>query len=431
MEENLISLVAYAFEYFVVYSFLSNLFQLKRSRTLTIILGAIPYLICWIVFITLSNGILNTVLYFIINSFVAFCFFETNLKSATLSSLFLTASMMAIEFITMNLLSLSTSNNINYYRDSALVYFLFTIINKSLYFVVSRIAILMGLYFKGQKNAYFPVFLLIYPTCSMIILYSFWIVATEYEISKAIEIVILISSIAIIVSVLLTFVFYSKTSKEIDELFKSRQDAERIKTDTTYYALLDSQNEILKSITHDEKNHLAAIKALANNQEVDNYIDNISRDINYHSMFGNTKNKFLDLLLNKYQSICNSLGIEFSFTIKTANLRFMEAPDIIVLISNILDNAVEAAKQSEKKRIDLSINRKNNFDVLTCSNSCDKKPSASGKTLHTTKSLNGFHGYGIKSIKMIAHKYNGEFDWSYNETSKDFSVYIAFFGNRI
>lgn len=427
MKENLVSLFAYAIEFIVVYFFLSNLFPRKKRLVLLISSGSIMFLFCWIIFILFSNSILNTFLYACVTFLFGLIFFETRLKGALFSSLFLTATMMAIEFISMNLLSLTTSKDIAAYNENIVIYFLFTILNKTLYLFVSRIALLAGLYLKGQKNRHFPIFLLIYPICSMIILYTFWVIAVNYQVASSIEIVILISSIAIIVSVVLTFVFYSKTSKEIDELFKVQQDAERIKTDTTYYALLDSQNEILKTITHDEKNHLATIKALANNPEVNKYIDNISNDIKYHSMFGNTKNKFLDLLLNKYQSICDSFDIEFVTSIRTANLSFMEAPDMITLISNILDNAVEAAKQSLEKRIDLSINHVNNFDVLTCSNSCDKKPLASGKILHTTKVAEGFHGFGVKSIKKIAIKYNGEFDWSYNELSNEFTVYIAFF----
>lgn len=430
MKENLVSLVAYAIEFFVVYFFLTNLFPRKKRLVFLIPSGSIMYLFCWIVFIVISNSILNTFLYAFVTFLFALIFFDTRLKGALFSSLFLTATMMAIEFISMNLLSLTTSKDIAAYNENILIYSLFTILNKTLYLFVSKIAILAGIYLKGQKNRHFPVFLLIYPICSMIILYTFWVIAVKYQVSSSIEIVILISSVAIIVSVVLTYVFYSKTSKEIDELFKVQQDAERIKTDTTYYALLDSQNEMLKTITHDEKNHLSVIKALANDPEVNKYIDNISHEIKYHSMFGNTKNKFLDLLLNKYQSICDSFDIEFVTSIKTANLAFMDAPDMITLISNILDNAVEAAKQSLEKRIDLSINHVNNFDVLTCSNSCDKRPSSSGKTLHTTKAEEGFHGFGMKSIKKIASKYNGEFDWSYNESSNEFTVYIAFFENN-
>lgn len=102
-------------------------------------------------------------------------------------------------------------------------------------------------------------------------------------------------------------------------------------------------------------------------------------------MFGNTKNKFLDLLLNKYKSICDSSGISFEYNIRTANLSFMDAPDLITLLSNILDNAVEAASVSEKKTIELSINRVNEFDMLSCVNSSDRKPQSVGKSLRTSK----------------------------------------------
>lgn len=57
-----------------------------------------------------------------------------------------------------------------------------------------------------------------------------------------------------------------------------------MKTDIAYYALLDRQNEVLKQLTHDEKNHLSTIKALANDPNVDAYIDSIYGEISYHSM---------------------------------------------------------------------------------------------------------------------------------------------------
>ena len=143
-------------------------------------------------------------------------------------------------------------------------------------------------------------------------------------------------------------------------------------------------------------------------------------------MFGNTKNKFLDLLLNKYESVCLSAGVSFEYNISTANLSFMDAPDLITLLSNILDNAVEAAGASEGKKIELSISRVNAVDMLTCVNSCDSKPQSVGKKLRTSKNSDGFHGLGTKSIRTVAAKYKGEFDWSYSEFDRKFTVKIAF-----
>ena len=76
--------------------------------------------------------------------------------------------------------------------------------------------------------------------------------------------------------------FYGKTSKELDELYKSQSETERINTDIAYYTILDKQNEVLKTFVHDEKNHLTVIKSLANNQNVDEYIDKVYGQIRYN-----------------------------------------------------------------------------------------------------------------------------------------------------
>lgn len=72
------------------------------------------------------------------------------------------------------------------------------------------------------------------------------------------------------------------------------------------------------------------------------------------------------------------------------------------------------------------ISRVNAFDMLTCVNSCDSKPQSVGKKLRTSKNSDGFHGLGTKSIRTVAAKYKGEFDWSYSEFDRKFTVKIAF-----
>lgn len=172
--------------------------------------------------------------------------------------------------------------------------------------------------------------------------------------------------------------------------------------------------------------NVAIFFSVADNEDVNEYIDKIYGEIAHHSMFGNTKNKMLDLMINKYQYICEAERIEFYVSIKTANLLFIESPDLISMLGNLLDNAVEAAKNSAERKIDLSINRVNGFDILTCTNSCDTSPQATGKILKTTKNDDGVHGLGVRSIKSVVKKYKGDFEWSYNENAKEFAVYIAF-----
>ena len=299
-------------------------------------------------------------------------------------------------------------------------------ISRFVFYIFTKLSERIGFYLQRNKILRTPSFLFIYPFTAIAILYVFWIISTKYKLSTNIGIAITISSIAILISVFLTFAFYSRTSKKMDELYKEQSESERVKTDITYYSLLEKQNEVLKMVTHDTKNHLLAIKTLAVNPEVKDYIDNIYVEIKENSFFGNTDNKYLDLLLNKYQSECESNNITIDYSITTANLSFMEPSDLISMISNLLDNAVEAARQSEERTLSLSINRSNSFDILICKNSCNQKPNSSGDGLSSTKVESGIHGYGFKSIKRTAKKYNGEVEWKYDDSTKTFIITVIF-----
>lgn len=427
MQTNLISGLSHIIEFLISLLFLNELFTVKIKKKYLITVGIIFYLLAYFSFLIFDSTIINIIVYFVINIFFAKICYDCDIKNGILCSLFLSVANTAIEFITINVLAFIADRGVDEYNTDAYIYILMVLISKTIFLITSKAAIYAGLYLQSHQNLRLPFFLLLYPITSIIILYTFWIISVRYELSQSISVIITISSIAIIISVFLTFVFYGKTSKKLDELFKTQAEAERIQVDKAYYALLDKQNEMLKSITHDEKNHLIAIKSLANNAEVSAYIDKVYSEIKYHSMFGNTNNRFLDLLLNKYKTICNSYKITFIYNIKTANLSFIDAPDLITLISNILDNAIDAAQKSSEKRIEISINKVNGFDILSCLNSCDQKPLSIGKTLQTTKKNKAFHGLGIKSIKKIVNKYSGEFDWLYNEKEKEFVINIAFF----
>lgn len=412
-----IAIISYIVELLTAISCYNSILISKTRKLCTYLIGTLLYTVPIATFIIFNNTIANISAFFLINFVLALLCFKCDIKKAVLGSLFLTAIMLSTEFLSMCILSLAYNGDINTYNSNLATYTVVAIFSKTMFFVFTRISISLGFHLSERTKTRTPPFLFLFPVCALVILYTFWAISSNYALSKQIEFIISGASIAIIFSIMLTYVFYGKTSKELDELYKAQSEAERINTDIAYYSILDRQNELLKTFVHDEKNHLTVIKSLADNREVDEYIDKIYGRIKHHSMFGNTKNKMLDLMINKYQYICENESIDFSVSIKTANLSFIEQSDLIALISNILDNSVEAAKDSREKIIDLSINKVNGFDILTCSNSCDIKPQAIGKTLKSTKTDDGFHGLGVKSIKRIVNKYHGDFEWSYDENT--------------
>jgi histidine kinase-, DNA gyrase B-, and HSP90-like ATPase len=102
--------------------------------------------------------------------------------------------------------------------------------------------------------------------------------------------------------------------------------------------------------------------------------------------------------------------------------------DLCSLISNLLDNAIEANCKLDmtKRRLQIEIKPYNNMLLLFISNSSNGiyLYGGNGNLLTTKTSNKNEHGIGIKRINEIVKKYNGiiEFD----PGTEIFSVSILF-----
>ena len=419
---NIALAFSHLIEFSILFIFFDMVFQAKRKTGQIYFLGLVMYAAVFLLYLTFDSTVVNIIAGTVCNFIFGILFYECRIKDAIFSSLFLTVSMTASEFIVMAI-SYIVNGDINSFKSSFRLLCLMILFSRTIYLII---VFSVGHLLQNNKTKKIPLFLFLFPVASTFVLYTLYLVSMNAALSDRMDYLIIGSAFSVVVSILLTYVFYSKTTKELNNLYKAQSEQDKIESDAAYYAILDKQNEQLKTVLHDEKNHLFAIKSLANNPEVSAYIDEIYGHIAENSLFGNTKNKLLDLTINKYQYICEDKNINFNVSIKTANLSHIETSDLTTLLGNLLDNAVDAAKRSKNRKIDFSLNKVNEFEVLTCINSCDESPNAIGNYLQTTKQDSGFHGLGINSIKRIVKKYHGNFEWSYNENDKEFTVYIAF-----
>jgi len=111
---------------------------------------------------------------------------------------------------------------------------------------------------------------------------------------------------------------------------------------------------------------------------------------------------------------------------KMPALTSIDSRDMVLLFSNLLNNAFEAAVQSmSEKYVHVEI------DMEKTGFSMEIKNSFSGKVKQTitgdfmtTKDDKEKHGIGTKTIKKIVEKYNGVVKFSYSDI--DFTVFVAF-----
>lgn len=190
----------------------------------------------------------------------------------------------------------------------------------------------------------------------------------------------------------------------------------------------------LKKIRHDFKNHILGISALMNNkryEDLSKYLKKMFNDENITvDNFISTGNLIIDVILNNKISEAIGLNIEVNTNIYIPPELRVDEFEFIVVLGNILDNAIEATcklKENERHiKILISYNERKTLTISVINSYNGEKSFLSNKT---TKFDKDNHGIGLKNIKEIMDKNNGFF--GIHHDNKTFEIKIMFYDIEI
>lgn len=212
----------------------------------------------------------------------------------------------------------------------------------------------------------------------------------------------------IILNIVCFYMTYSlsKSNAEAEELRMKRQQEEyRI----SYAENIKNQYEEIRRMRHDMKQNLAVISELYRKQKYDEasrFADRVSDNLSKFDNVIDVQNDFINAILNSKLITASEYGIRIICS-SSNNISGIDYIDLCNLLGNMLDNAIEAAKACEKGYIEVSINSDENKLLVIIANSIAQSVLKSNKDLTSTKRDSERHGYGIKTIRSIAHKYDG------------------------
>ena len=141
----------------------------------------------------------------------------------------------------------------------------------------------------------------------------------------------------------------------------------------------------------------------------------LEESLNFYDSSVKTGNVNIDALLQDKLIYCNSVGIEFTSLVDGDAFKDMTPSDVYFLLTNIIDNAIEATESIEEKEnriISLTASKKQGVLVIEETNYFNGHVEFNDDgTIKTTKKDNKkYHGYGTKSIAYITRKYDGKMD---------------------
>lgn len=176
------------------------------------------------------------------------------------------------------------------------------------------------------------------------------------------------------------------------------------------YCLTHDNIEMLNRKYHDLKHQITAIKSEENPKKRTEYINEMEKRIKLYEAQNETGNKVLDTILFSKSAYCIDHDVNFTCVADGTLLKFMGVMDICSIVGNALDNAIESVcklSDCEKRLVKMAVYAQNDLLMMRFENYTESSPSFENGLPVTTKADKNFHGYGVKSIKTTAERYDG------------------------
>ena len=223
------------------------------------------------------------------------------------------------------------------------------------------------------------------------------------------------------------FVVYCMANENMEREMMRREDEvfrEKVKSEMAMYRSISEYLDKQRKRTHEFKNQMAAIGALAaagQYGKLGEYIEKIDMGLRVSEDAIDTNHVIVNAILStKYREAVEK-GISFVLKINDLSKLHMEEKDIVIILSNLLDNAIEACSRwnlseqvnfctQREKVIKSKFVLEKDRIVISVKNSMEEKPVLKNGKFVTAKTKEANeHGFGIRNVMETVEKYGGQY----------------------
>lgn len=230
---------------------------------------------------------------------------------------------------------------------------------------------------------------------------------TDNYLLKENLLIAIIITLAVILAYIITLLFLNVIAKQHFTAVSQMME-KQVELQINHYEELEKMDTEMRKFRHDYTNHLKSILSLIQMKEysdAEEYIEKIqnsaykSRTVMFYS-----GNKLADAILSyKSSESDGNCRIEYSGIMPTS----IENVDLCIILSNSLDNAIEACRKIGMPcTISIFAGKQQGYFVMSV-----KNPTAPSDRFYdippTTKSDKGQHGMGLYNIENTVKKYSG------------------------
>ena len=233
--------------------------------------------------------------------------------------------------------------------------------------------------------------------------------------NRRIFVYIYLSCLGLIFINALVFLLFARLQKQLDLKRETDMLQAQLSLQESSINRLETLYNRTRAFRHDIKNHILLMDVLAEQgkyEELKSYLRELSGVVDESDYVRISGISAVDAILNEKMYEAQAQDITTGFDVADLGKSGAAPIDLCIILSNALDNAIEANLQVEPKSerfIKLKAHGNESFCVISVSNPTAKAPekNAEGDFI-TTKEDTDAHGFGLKSIENTTKKYNGE-----------------------
>jgi len=197
------------------------------------------------------------------------------------------------------------------------------------------------------------------------------------------------------------------------DVYKIMKENEILEIQNKYNLILDEYIDKLRASEHEYKNHLNVIYStlqVGSYDEVNKVIKRYIEDITYKDTL--TKLMTIDNVILRaliYSKVCEAekidVKIKYNINNSLKDIKISQS-DIVIVLTNLLNNAIEAAKESQSRLVEIYIDEDystNGKYIITVKNTVkdmnEINISSMFKEGYSTKSSN--RGYGLYNVQKV------------------------------
>lgn len=248
-------------------------------------------------------------------------------------------------------------------------------------------------------------YLLIIPILSIIMLFML----ISFNLNN--RFLLVCESMGILLINIVVFYLYNMLMEVHHQLREKEMMELKVKVYSGQLETITQTQKKIRRLRHDMVHHIMQLYSMASlnkNAEMLEYLDKMEQAMINPREHVSSGNKDIDGILNfmleKAVSILKKVDVQVKIPEDLHTCSF----ELAVILGNIIDNAIEAARQTEDKWLSLQITADKGILFIRVSNSYCGCIKTSGDKLLTSKEDKENHGLGLDSVKDMIKKYNGD-----------------------